>query len=154
MNMIKEILEGAKVNLERDKKLLPTLIVTDKNNDRLVIGLGNFDSETKIKLMEKTGEHLKKLDFSLQKIVFISDTWVVIIKNTKEKNIIPSEHKDKQEAIMICYWDVLKNKKEINSQFYHRGENETIIWDKKGKEKIDNDSRFYILEHLVKNYLK
>ena len=152
---IKKLLEGAKENLKKDKELLPTIVVSDKNNKSIVIGLGNFDGENKIKLMQKAGEYLKKSNFSLQKIVFISDTWVVMTKDTKETNIILSEHKDKQEAIMICYWDVLKNKKEITSQFYQR-KNSIIIWDKKGKEevRIANDSRFYILEYLVKNYLK
>ncbi len=155
MNIIKGILEGAKINLKKDKELLPTLIVVDKNNKKIVIGLGNFGKENKIEMMEKVGEHLKSSNFSLQKIIFISDVWFVATKNKKEINIISSEHIDRQEAIMICYWDILKNKKEIISQLYQR-KNEDIIWNKKGKEevKVDNDARFYILEYLVKSYLK
>lgn len=153
-----KLLELAKLNLEKDKELLPTLIVSNEKGESAVIGLGNFEGDNKQKIMQIAGQKLAEMKFSLQEVIFISDTWVVVTKDKPaNKNIVPSLHPDRKEAIIITRWNLVNREKEISSQFYHR-EGDKIIWEynefeKDAGKKLWNDTRFFIIEEFVKSYL-
>lgn len=153
------LMDKGKEDIEKDGKIMPMLFVHEskprEGEDKprsYVIAFVDFD-EKRYETMAGMGMKLAQDGVRIDHIMFISDAWMVKADSkVKSLDVPPSKHPDRQEILIVNYWDI-KNNMAMLSQPYTR-KDDKIIWDEQIYVKVNKDNREKLDMSLLRAFWK
>lgn len=108
---LKDILRVAKLNIEKDGKLLPVAFI-DTGRGMAAVGIASFeDTDQKHKSMQYLGESaatgkIGEVVTSVREVALVAESWVSTAKKDEGiPSVMPSKDPNRKEAIVIMTMD-------------------------------------------------
>lgn len=125
-----ELLQQARLNLEKDGSLTPMLFVKLHTGEDLIgeIQLPD-DSEQKRLMFSAIGRDIQAEHGSIEEAILLSEIWYVDAREAPNASQYPpSQHPSRQEAIVMVGRNKAKTRSAIVIQTFTRNEHNAPVW--------------------------